>query len=80
MHRADVTCPAYTRAAPELGVGRLELGQDPARADDQQLAGVGQRHPPRGALDERQAELVLEPADLLGQRGLGDVLALPPRG
>ena len=39
------------------------------------LAGVGDRHLPRRPLDQRQADLVLEPADLLGERGLGDVLA-----
>ncbi len=29
---------------------------------------------PGGAFDKRQAQLILEPADLLGQRRLGDVL------
>ena len=60
----------------QLGARRLELGQHPARPDDEDLAGVGQRHVAGGALHQRQPDLVLEPADLLRQRGLGDVLAL----
>ena len=32
-------------------------------------------HPPGGPLDQGEPDLLLEPADLLGERGLGDVLA-----
>ena len=49
----------------QLGLDRLQLGQDPAGADHEELAGLGQRHVAGGALDQGQPELVLEPADLL---------------
>ena len=58
-----------------LGVGRVHLGEDPARARHQRPPRLGHRHPPGGALDQRQANLLLEAADLLRESGLGDVLA-----
>ncbi len=58
-----------------LGRGRLDLGQDAAGPGDQRPAGLGDRDLPRGALDEGQPDLPLEPPDLLGERRLGDVLA-----
>ncbi len=64
------------RQALHLGVRTLDLGQDPARPADELIPGIGHRHVACGALNERQAELLLEPANLLGQRRLGDVLAL----
>ena len=68
------------RSASQLGLGGAQLGQDPPRPRDQQLTGLGDRHPARGPLDERDADLLLEPADLLRQRRLGDVLALGGAG
>ena len=64
----------------QLGLGGAQLGQDPPRPRDQQLPGLGDRHPARGPLDQRDADLLLEPADLLRQRRLGDVLALGGAG
>ena len=76
VHRADHhVARAHAGQRLHLGVGRVDLGQDPARARDQRLTGLGDRHPPGGALHQGEADLLLEPADLLGQRGLGDVLA-----
>ncbi len=81
VQRAD-RHPAGLDAAEalELGVGGLELGQDPPGASDEQLAGLGDRHLPSRPLDEREAGLLLEAADLLGERGLGNVLALGGAG
>jgi hypothetical protein len=59
----------------QLRVGGVDLGQDPPRPRQQQLAGLGHRDPSRRALHERQSGLLLEPPYLLGQGGLGDVLA-----
>ena len=66
--------------AIELLARRFELGQHTTGPRDQQVAGVGDRDPPRGAFDERQAELLLELLDLLRERGLGDVLPLRRTG
>ena len=55
-------------------MGGIDLGEDPPGARDEQLAGVGDRNAARRALDEREADLLLQPADLLGQCGLSDVL------
>ena len=59
----------------QLGLRGVELGQRPARAGDEQLAGLRHRDAARRALDERHAELRLEAADLLRERRLRDVLA-----
>ena len=61
--------------ALELGVGRLHLGEDPSGPRDEQLTSVCDRHLAGGAVNERHADLVLQPADLLGKGGLGNVLA-----
>ena len=61
--------------ALQLRAGGLQLGQYPARAAARTLPGRGQRHLAGRALHQREPDLVLEPADLLGQRRLGDVLA-----
>lgn len=58
--------------AVELSAGGVELRQ---RASDEPVAGLGHRHAPRRTLHERHPDLVLELADLLRQRRLGDVLA-----
>ena len=58
----------------ELRAGRVDLGEDPPRAGNEILAGVRDRDASRRPVDERQPDLLLEPADLLRQRRLGDVL------
>ena len=58
-----------------LRAGGVDLGQDPASAGDKRPARLGDRDFARGPLDQGQAHLLLEPADLLRQRRLGDVLA-----
>ena len=65
----------HSAQRPELGVGGLELGEHPPGAGHEDIAGVGDRDPASGALDEGQPDLILQSADLLRQRGLGDVLA-----
>ncbi len=55
----------HPRERLQLGVGGVELGERPAGAGDEHLAGVGHRDAPGRALDERQADLGLEAADLL---------------
>jgi len=76
VHRADrhVTRPDAGQRL-HLGVGGVDLGQDPAGAGDERPARLGDRDPPGGALHQREPDLLLEPADLLRQGGLGDVLA-----
>ena len=54
-----------TRSA-SCGLGQRALGVRP-----QQPAGLGQLEPAAGADEQRDAELGLEPADLLGQARLG---------
>ena len=68
------------RSASSSASAALQLRQDPPRPRDQQLPGLGDRHPARRPLDERDADLLLEPADLLRQRRLGDVLTLGGAG
>ena len=76
VQRADRQPPAlHAGERLQLGGGRFELGEDVAGAGDEQLAGAGERDLARRALDERQPDLGLQAADLLGERGLGDVLA-----
>ena len=50
----------------------LDIGHDPARALDHLHPGGGQHHLARCAFDQHHAELVLQLADLGGQRGLAD--------
>jgi hypothetical protein len=76
VHRPDRDVTALQAPDREqLGVGRLDLGENPARTGDKQLARMCDRDVARGPLDEREAELVLEAPDLLGEGGLCDVLA-----
>ena len=76
VQRADRQAPRlHAGERLQLGVRGVELGECPARAGDEQLAGLRHRDAPRRALDERDAELRLEAADLLRQRRLRDVLA-----
>jgi hypothetical protein len=72
------------REAPELAAGgasrvlggAVDRGEDRARACEQHLAGGRKLDAARRAVQERHAELGLEPPDLLRERRLGDVQAL----
>ncbi len=76
VHDADRHPSGLDAAQPlHLVVGGVDLGQDPPGAVDEAVTGLGHRHPPRRPLHQGQADLVLEPADLLGECRLGDVLA-----
>ena len=76
VHRADRHVPRpHTGERLHLGVGGVDLGEDPAGARHQRAARFGDRDPAGRALDERQSDFPLEPADLLREGGLGDVLA-----
>ena len=59
----------------ELSAGGLELGEHPSRTGDEQLPGGGDRHVTGGPFHQRHPHLVLQLADLLGERRLRDVLA-----
>ena len=56
----------------QLGLGLGEPGEDPLGVADDGLAGVGEPHAARAALDEHGAGLALERGDLLGDGGLGE--------
>ncbi len=59
------------------GVGGLgRLGERALGVRDQQPSRLGQREPAAGAREQRDAELGLEPADLLGEARLGHVQLL----
>ena len=74
VDRADVTWPRSIPRNASSSAEPTPTRPGSARADDQRLAGLGQAHMARGALDQRHPDLVLELADLLRQRRLGDVL------
>ena len=57
----------------QLGDRAVELGERALRAHGQHLARLGQPDAAARAPQQVDAELGLEPADLLGERGLGDV-------
>ena len=61
-------------AHPALGV--VDAGQDPGRLRLQELTGRRERHLPRGAVEQRGVEFVLELADRVRQRRLRDVQLL----
>ena len=69
------------KAKPRIGNSTVvaedvvDLGQDPAGPRHERPPGLGDRNAASGPLDEREADLLLEPPDLLRQRRLGDVLA-----
>ena len=46
------------------------LAQQPAGRALERVTGIGELHPPADAMEEAHADLVLEPADALRQRGL----------
>ena len=79
VHRADGHVPALHAAhGLELGARGIELGEDPAGPGDEQLARGGDRDRSRRPLRERDADLILQAPDLLGEGRLRDVL--PGRG
>src|SRR6185369_14492782 len=57
-------------ALAQFLAGERHLLEDDARTREQALARVRERHAARGAHEECRAELVLEPRDGRGQRGL----------
>ena len=56
-------------AGGELGLGRLELGQDALGAPDEQPRGRGEGHAPPLALEQGDPDLALERGQVLGDRG-----------
>src|SRR5262245_25354810 len=58
---------------PHRALCLLDLGQDRARVREEGVPGVRQRDAARRALEERDAELVLELADAAAERRLRDV-------
>ena len=66
---------AHSAERLHFGGCGVDLGQDPARAGDQCPSRLGHRHPPGRPFDEGETDLLLQAADLLGERRLGDVLA-----
>ena len=67
---ADAQPPARLRGDVEqLLVGGGELGEDALGVADEHLAGGGEADAARLALDQLDADLLLEPGDLLGDRG-----------
>jgi hypothetical protein len=68
---ADLAAPDPTRP----GDGLLQLGDQGRRLGLEKLAGLGQAQRPAAAFQQLQAQLVLQLADLLAQRRLGDMQA-----
>ena len=54
--------------AADRKLGVLGLGDDPGAALVEGLADLGQRQPPRGAVEQPRAQAVLEPGDRLADR------------
>ena len=67
--------PGHARQGPGLGPGGLDVGHDALHERQQGAAVGGEGDPPlpRAPVEEDDAELVLEQADLTGERGLGQV-------
>src|SRR6185312_3766264 len=73
--RRDPEADAANQPRREIAAGRsrsLRGHQRGARPVEEELAGLGQIHAARVALEQTDAELALEPADLRRQSGLGD--------
>jgi hypothetical protein len=76
LHGADdQMARAHAGEVGKLGAGGVDLAQRALRMVDQEPPGVGERHAAGGPVDEREADLVLQPPDLLRERRLGDVHA-----
>ena len=70
---------AIERINPQLNAYvdlRSGLLQDQARLTGESAAGIGQLHPALGSVKQLAAQLLLELADLLAERRLGDMSLL----
>ena len=75
VHGPDGDAPhVHPAQALQLALRCVHLGQDPARAGHQHLAGRGDGDVTGRTLYEAQPRLLLQPADLLGERWLRYVL------
>jgi hypothetical protein len=80
--RGPVERPERDDALAQLGMGAdaggrlLQRLQRAERMLGEGLAGAGRDDAATGADEERRAERALQPADLVGDRGLGDVQRL----
>ena len=70
--------PGHPRERPRLGPRGLDVGQDPLHEREQGTAigGEGDPYLTRAPVEEDHTELVLEQANLAGQRGLRQVEAV----
>ncbi len=57
----------------QLGLGVVHVGEDALGQGDEQFSGGGQPHRAAGPAEQLGADLVLQPRDLLAERGLRDV-------
>lgn len=57
----------------QIRTSSVELFENPSNPGQEQLAGMGDCDPSSGALEQACSQLGFEPADLSGDRGLGDV-------
>ena len=74
QERADPDASAQDAAKlVDLRARGVDLGEDPAGASGDRHAGFGRGDAPARALEQRGAQLALEPADLVRQRRLGEV-------
>ena len=74
LHRAFAARPRHHVA------GFFGERQQPPRIGQQPLAGFGRRHVLAGAVEQRLADIVFQPLDLLADGGLGAVDALAGAG
>ena len=74
QERSDPDTPAQNAAelVDLLSCG-VHLREHPTRSVGQRLSGLGRRDSPARALEQRRAELLFEPPNLVRQRRLGDV-------
>ena len=80
-HAADGHAPAREPLQlVELVGDGVDLGEDAVGAGEDDLAGLGDLHAAAGAGEQLEAELGLEPAQLLRESGLGDVQLLARAG
>jgi hypothetical protein len=68
--------PLQTRHLLDHAPGLRLLGQDPLREREQRLPRIRQGEPPAPAVEQRRAQLRLQPLDLERERRLGDVQLL----
>jgi hypothetical protein len=81
QERADPDAPPQDAAQLiDLLACAVDLGQHATSAGSDRQPGLRRPHAPAGALEQRDAQLVLEPAHLMRQRRLGDVKLLGGTG